>query len=73
MAQHHDVHLEAGSNSVNVGLYRQTHFQKNEIERIVKEMLSQQIIRESSSPFSSPIILVKKEDGSWTLCVDFRA
>ena len=43
---------------------------------VVKEHISQlldaQVIRESCSPFASPIVLVKKKDGSLRLCVDYR-
>ncbi|KAL5515358.1 hypothetical protein EMCRGX_G000513 [Ephydatia muelleri] len=38
----------------------------------VKKMLKDGVIRESNSPWSSPIVMIKKKDGSWRFCVDFR-
>ncbi|KAL2076346.1 hypothetical protein ACEWY4_028049 [Coilia grayii] len=38
----------------------------------IQQLLDSQVIRESSSPYSSPIVLVTKKDGSLRLCVDYR-
>jgi hypothetical protein len=42
------------------------------METIIEQLLWTKIIRLSLSPFSSPAILVRKKDGSWRLCMDYR-
>ncbi|XP_028208461.1 uncharacterized protein LOC114391685 [Glycine soja] len=69
----HHIHLKPHSNPINIKPYRYPHFQKEAMTSMIADMLQQGIIRPSTSPYSSPILLVKKKDGSWRFCVDYRA
>nr|GME10415.1 retrotransposon-related protein [Ipomoea batatas] len=60
----HHITLLPQSQPVNVKPYRYPHFQKDEIEKLVREMLQAQIIQPSTSLFSSAVLLVRKKDGT---------
>jgi hypothetical protein len=70
--QDHRIHLLPGSTPAIVRPYRYPQLLKDEIERRCEDMLAQGIICPSTSPFFSPVLLVRKPDGSWRFCVDYR-
>ena len=61
-----------GAAPVNVRPYRYPPAIKDEIERQITTMLNSGIVQPSQSPFSSSVLLVKKKDGTYRFCVDFR-
>nr|KYP31052.1 Retrovirus-related Pol polyprotein from transposon 17.6 [Cajanus cajan] len=71
----HDHHIPLLPNStpVNIRPYHYPHSQKSIMTTLISNMLQEGIITPSTSPFSSPVILVKKKDGTWRFCVDYRA
>jgi hypothetical protein len=71
-SHNHRIILQKGYGPVNVKPYRYPFHKKTEIEEQVKDMLGRGIIRPSNSPYSSPVLLVKKKEGTWRMCVDYR-
>ena len=45
---------------------------RQEVRQLLNEMLKNDIIQPSNNPWSSPIILVRKRDGSTWFCIDYR-
>ncbi|KAL5727540.1 hypothetical protein ACHQM5_000724 [Ranunculus cassubicifolius] len=68
----HTIQLKEGNNPTQIRPYRYPQFQKSEIERQVQKFLEAGLIQPSQSPFNSPSILVRKKDGTWRMCVDYR-
>eukprot|EP00794_Sanderia_malayensis_P001629 gene1629-biopygen1507 len=45
---------------------------RSEVDQQVADMLAQSVIQPSTSPWASPVVLVKKKDGSYRFCIDYR-
>ncbi|XP_039137100.1 uncharacterized protein LOC120274627 [Dioscorea cayenensis subsp. rotundata] len=68
----HRIPLLPHTPPVNVKPYRYPHYQKGELEHLVAKMIVDGLIQPSTSPYSAPVLLVKKCDGTWRFCVDYR-
>lgn len=57
---------------IRMPFYRQPPYLQKEIDRQVQELLENDIVEESNSEYHSPVVLVKKKDGKYRFCVDYR-
>ena len=62
----------ADANPVKQAPRRVPHALRPVVEEQVESMLRSEIIRPSTSPWASPIVLVKKKDGAYRFCIDYR-
>ena len=61
----HSIPLMSSSLPPNVRPYRHPISSKNEIDKIVQELLKASVIRSSTGPYSSPIVMILKKEGTW--------
>lgn len=58
--------------SIKIRSYRTPLKKRRVVDRAIDDMLGANIIRRSKSPWSFPIVVVDKKDGTKRFCVDFR-
>lgn len=66
------IRLKDPHKTVNRRPYRLSPDERQVVRKKIDELLQANVIRRSSSPFASPILLVKKKDGTDRMCVDYR-
>ena len=69
----HPIDLTLGAALPNGPIYRHSFLENDEIKRRIQELLQKGHIRPISSPCGSLIVLVKKKDETWRICIDYQA
>ena len=69
----HKIELIPGSSPPNKPPYRVSLAQQEEIMTQINELVEKGMVRPSSSTFCSPVLWVQNKDGSYHMCVDYRA
>ncbi|GKD70633.1 putative reverse transcriptase domain-containing protein, partial [Tanacetum coccineum] len=66
------IDLVPGDAPVARAPYRLTPSEMKELSEQLKELSDKGFIRSSSSPWGAPVLFVKKKDGSFRMCIDYR-
>ncbi|GJR04854.1 putative reverse transcriptase domain-containing protein [Tanacetum coccineum] len=66
------IDLVSGAAPVAREPYRLASSEMKELSKQLKELLEKGFIRPSSSPWGAPVLFVKKKDGSFRMCIDYR-
>ena len=69
----HQIDLVPGAPIPDRPAYRSNPEETKELQRQVHELMMKGYIRESMSPCVGSVLLVPKKDGTWRMCVDYRA
>jgi hypothetical protein len=69
----HRIELIPGAAPPNRPIIRMSQQEPDSLREQLDDLLAKGFIRPSVSPFGSPVLFVKKKDGSLRLCVDYRA
>ncbi|CAA7058029.1 unnamed protein product [Microthlaspi erraticum] len=66
------IELEPGTAPISKTPYRMAPAELAELKKQIEDLLSKGFIRPSVSPWGAPVLFVKKKDGSFRLCIDYR-
>ena len=66
------IDLEPGTRPISIPPYRMAPAELRELKAHLQELLGKGFIRPSASPWGAPVLFVKKKDGSFRICIDYR-
>ena len=66
------IDLVPGTTPISVPPYRMAPAELKELKTQLQELVDGGFIRPSISPWGAPVLYVKKKDGTWRLCIDYR-
>jgi hypothetical protein len=66
------IDLKSGNEPIARTPYRMSTPELQELKMQLKEFLDLGLIHPSVSPWGAPVIFIRKKDGSWRLCIDYR-
>ena len=66
------INLVPGTTPIFLPPYRMAPTELKELKAQLQELVDGGFIRPSISPWGAPVLFVKKKDGTWRLCVDYR-
>ncbi|GKE87438.1 putative reverse transcriptase domain-containing protein, partial [Tanacetum coccineum] len=66
------IDLIPGAAPVARAPYRLAPYEMKELSKQLQELLEKGFIRLSSSPWGAPVLFVKKKNGSFRMCIDYR-
>ena len=68
----HEIRLKPGTIPIRQAPYRVGYHQNKEIEKHVQELLDKDLIEKTVSPWSAPVLLISKKDGTSRFVQDYR-
>jgi len=66
------IDFKLGTEPIERMSYKMSTLELQELKMQLKELLELRLIHPSASPWGAPVIFIRKNDGSWRLCIDYR-
>ena len=66
------IDLVPGTAAISLPTYRMAPVELKKLKTQLQELVNRGFIWPSISPWRAPMLFVKKKDGTWRLCIDYR-